>query len=310
MTKNLCRSGSSQHKTGRKPALYATLACVLMASSGHAAQRKINLEQLGNPSLDETANDRFRAFARQLALSFSAHPPSPANSLGWNGTSATAFVSIEKPSWETIEKSNQEAIEKFNRKTTGHLFPQSSPLWTQLGVSVRKGLPYSFEVGVHAKWLAQSTMWTLAGDFKWALNEGIDYLPDFSIRAHFQQLLGASPFRLTTGGMDLSLGKPFALPNGFILSVFGGWDLVFVSASSQMVRFDNSQAKFDALKPFSNSHNRFYAAFRVSYWDAFVQLGLSYSVLKTPMPKGALDKEENLPLLSLFCANLGVGYTF
>jgi hypothetical protein len=49
------------------------------------------------------------------------------------------------------------------------------------------------------------------------------------------------------------------------------------------------------------------------YWDAFVQLGLSYSVLKTPMPENANPssaENENLPLLSLFCANFGVGYTF
>ena len=293
----------------KKPALYAALACAFMASPGHAASRKIHLEQLGNPSTDKTANDRFRAFARQLALSFSAHPPSPAGTLGWYGTSVTAFASLEKPNWETIEKSNREAFEKFDVENTGRLFPQSTPLWTQLGLSVRKGLPYSFEVGVHSKWLSQSAMWTLAGDLKWALNEGIDFLPDFSVRAHIQELFGAKPLRLITGGMDLSLGKSFALPNSFVLSVSGGWDLVFVSASSKTVRFEDGEAKFDALNPFANSHNRFYLAFRMLYWDAFVQLGLSYSVLKTPVPKDA-NPDENIPLLSLFCANFGIGYAF
>jgi len=297
----------------KTPALYAALACLFMASSGHAAQRKIHLEQLGNPSTDQTAHARFRAFTRQLALSFSTTLPSPSGSLGWHGASAAAFVSLEKPNWDTIEKSNREAIEKANLKTSGQLFSQQSPLWTQTGLSVRKGLPYSFEVGVHAKWLSQSSMWTLAADFKWALNEGIDYLPDFSVRAHIQELFGAAPLKLTTGGMDLSLGKSFTLPRSLVFSVFGGWDLVFVSASSKTVHFDDGEAKFAAHNPFSNSHNRFYLAFRVLYWDAFAQLGFSYSVLKTPMPENAASapsENENLPLLSLSSAHFGIGYSF
>jgi hypothetical protein len=294
----------------RKAAFCAILSCALIAGSAYAAQRKINLEHLGNPLLDETANHRFRAFARQLALSFSAHSPSPSNTLGWYGTSTFAFVSFEKPNWNTLEKFNREAITRFNREAISHPFPQSSPLWTQLGLSIRKGLPYSFEVGLHAKWLAQSAMWTLAGDLRWAFNEGIDFLPDFSIRVHLQQLFGASPLKLASGGMDLSIGKSFALPKGFILSVFGGWDLVFVFASSQLVRFDNGEAKFSASGPFSNSHNRIYGALRLSYWNAFAQLGLSYSMLKTPLPENSNPEEENLPLLWLLSANFGVGYTF
>ncbi|MCL2314246.1 MAG: hypothetical protein FWC28_03205 [Proteobacteria bacterium] len=277
-----------------------------MASLGHAAPRKINLEQLGNPSIDETANDRFRTFARQLALSFSPLSLSPPNTLGWLGTSTSAFLSLEKPNWETIEKLNRETREKFSQTTTNRLLSQTSPLWTQLGISVRKGLPYSFEVAAHVKWLTQSPLWTLAGDLKWAF-EGIDYLPNFSIRLHLQQLFGASPLKLTTGGMDLSLGYTFALPNALILSLFGGWDLVFVYAASQRVRFDNAEAKFTSLKPFSNSHNRLYGAFQLSYWHAFVQWGLSYSVLKIPM--SSTSKKEGT-FSSLLMGNLGIGYVF
>jgi len=293
----------------KRPALYAALACAFMASPGHGAQRKIHLEQLGNPSFDLAAQDRFRAFSRQLALSFSALPPSSPNTLGWYGSSVLAFVSLEKPNWKTIEESNW----KLNRQNAGYLFPQSSPLWTQTGLSLRKGLPYSFEVGIHAKWLTQSSMWTLAGDLRWAFTEGVDFLPDFSVRVHIQELLGATPLKLTTGGMDLSLGKSFTLPNGFIFSGALGWDLVFVAASSKTVHFENGSATFDTLNPFANSHNRFYLAFRALYWDAFVQLGLSYSVLKTPISEkahSAANETGSLPLLSLFSANLGVGYLF
>jgi len=297
----------------KKPALCAALACLFLANPAHASQRKIHLEQLGNPSVDATAHNRFRAFARQLALSFSALPPASPNTLGWRGTSVSTFVSLETPNWETIEAANREAIEKFHGTQSGLLFPRGSPLWTQWGLSVRKGLPYSFEVGAHTKWLSQSPLWTVAGDLRWALNEGIDYLPDFSVRVHLQELWGAKPLKLTTGGMDLNLGKSFALQNGFILSGSLGWDLVFVSASSQTVHFERGEATFDALDFFSNSHNRFYLAFRVLYWDAFVQLGLSYSVLKTPLPENANpvpSERETLPLLSLFSANFGIGYVF
>ncbi|MCL2626762.1 MAG: hypothetical protein FWD46_08120 [Cystobacterineae bacterium] len=289
-----------------KLAAYAIFAGALLASMGHTAPRHIHLEQLGNPSKDETANDRFATFTRQLALCFSPHSPSPPHTLGWLGTSATAFVSFEKPNWE--------AIEKLRRETTGPLLSQTSPLWTQLGIAVRKGLPYSFEVGLHAKWLSQSAMWTLAGDLRWAF-EGIDYLPNFSIRVHLQQLFGASPLQLATGGMDLSLGYAFALPKGFILSAFGGWDLVFVYAASQRINFDDGEAKFTSLKPFSNSHNRLYAALRLSYWNAFAQLSFSYSVLKTPAAAAPADNpppsnnDEGISS-SLLSANFGAGYLF
>jgi hypothetical protein len=242
-------------------------------------------------------------------LSFSPHPPSPPHTLGWLGTSALASISLEKPNWEKLNQETQKI------ESTGRPLSQTSPLWTQVAISVQKGLPYSFEVGIHTKWLVQSSMWTVAGDFRWAFNEGIDYLPDFSIRVHLQQLLGASPLKLTTGGMDFNIGKSFASPSGLLFSAFVGWDLVFVFAASQRIAFDDGEAKFASLRPFSNSHNRLYAALRVSYWNAFAQLGLSLSLLKTPTasvpsatPSSTNDEEGRLS--SLFLANLGLGYAF
>ena len=51
-------------------------------------------------------------------------------------------------------------------------------------VHVRKGLPFSFELGARVGWIDRSSMFAATGELKWAVNEGFTWLPDIAVRAH------------------------------------------------------------------------------------------------------------------------------
>jgi hypothetical protein len=155
---------------------------------------------------------------------------------------------------------------------------------------VRKGLPWSFELGARAAWFEKSRMGTGTVELKWALNEGFTYLPDIGVRAHVTKLLNSRDFDVTAGGIDLGLGKQFAIAGMVTLTPYVGWNLVFVGASTGNIDFnpgrslaDADQAGsqytdyfvFDNVQAASNAINRFYGGFR--FIGGVVQLGFEFS---------------------------------
>jgi hypothetical protein len=145
-------------------------------------------------------------------------------------------------------------------------------------VHIRKGLPFSFELGSRIGWVEKSRMATLTGEVKWALNEGFTYLPDVGVRASVTRLINGREFDLTTGGVDLGVGKQFAIGGMITMTPYVGWNLVWVGANSTSVDFRPERTQqeatasttsqltdtnvYDPVAFFSNSHNRFYGGLR------------------------------------------------
>src|SRR5439155_22349119 len=146
-------------------------------------------------------------------------------------------------------------------------------------VHVRKGLPWSFEIGTKVGWIDRSDMAVATLEAKWAGNEGFAYLPDVAVRFHATRLFNTRDFELGAGGLDFSVGKKFAIGGMITLTPYGGWDLTFVGAStsrlvdfqtdrteaqaysSQYAQFSNSGV-YKEVKLFENGHNRFYGGVR------------------------------------------------
>src|SRR5205807_936694 len=90
-------------------------------------------------------------------------------------------------------------------------------------VHIRKGLPFSFELGARVGWIEQSRMYVGMLELKWALNEGFTYLPDIAVGGRIAKLMNSRDFDLTTGGLDVSVGKQFAIAGMVTLTPYVGW---------------------------------------------------------------------------------------
>jgi hypothetical protein len=184
-------------------------------------------------------------------------------------------------------------------------------------IHVRKGLPWSFEVGARFAWIEKSSMAAATGEVKWALNEGLAYLPDVGLRGFATRLLNSKDFDLTATGLDLGIGKKFAIGGMLTLSPYAGWNLVWVGANSNTIDFNpartNADAEqtpaaqfgdtgvYDAVKLGANSHNRFYGGLR--FITGALQLGAEYSTSRIPKVDG-----KSVPPVNAYNFTLGLDF--
>jgi hypothetical protein len=119
-------------------------------------------------------------------------------------------------------------------------WPTSGPPPSSLllpALHVRKGLPWSFEIGGRLLYVVQSTMVAAQFELKWALTEGIRYLPDLAVRGAATFLFGASQWNLAVYEGDLILGKRFGVGGVMELTPYGAVRLSWVSGSSAPINF-------------------------------------------------------------------------
>ncbi len=276
---------SCTSSSGRSHTLRALGGIVFLLTTAAGAQSyDFRLEKLHNPNprpgavdASTSANSDFRAFARTFGAAMTSANLAPPETLGHTGFAVNAEVSVVDFRGATLPTAGA-----FN----GPLLMPS--------LHIRKGLPWSFELGARAAWVQNSRMGVATFEVKWALNEGYTFLPDIGVRAHISKLLNAPNLDLVAGGVDLSIGKRFAIAGSWTLTPYLGWNLVFVGASTTNVDFDpqatlaNSDGAkdpfanlyvFNPLAAKDNAHNRFYGGFRLV--AGVFQLGgeLSYSLL-------------------------------
>lgn len=100
-------------------------------------------------------------------------------------------------------------------------------------LKIRKGLPFGLEFGGSLGTVANSNMWVIGGDFRWALLEGfrtgaLGYLPDLSIGTGARTMTGTSKFYLTTAAFDVKLSKPIKLVDSSVLTPSLGYQRLFI----------------------------------------------------------------------------------
>lgn len=289
------------------------LLLALSSVSALADPYDFQIYRLGNPQPGEadfnaSANGNFRVFVRQLAAAVTSVNLMPPGTLGHAGFAISADLSVvnvpqaaEAP-WPV-------------RSATGFKTPLLLP-----SLHLRKGLPFSFELGARGGWVEQSRMFFGTAELKWALNEGFTYLPDISVRGAITKVFNTRDFDVTTGGVDLSIGKRFAIAGTVTLTPYAGWNLQFVGATSGNVDFkpDRPLATADAptdlakslwvfrsVTAASNAHNRFYGGLRFIAGALQVGAEFSYSVMGSfrDVDTGA---QRDIPSLWAASAQLGL----
>jgi hypothetical protein len=210
------------------------LAVLLGGTAAYADANDLEITKLGNPA-STTANADFRAFARTFGSALSSVNLMPPETLGHAAFSFNAELSvIQLPPIDSVLLPTQR--------------PQADTLLLP-SVHVRKGLPFSLELGARVGWVDKSRLFATTGELKWAVNEGFTYLPDIAVRAHVTRLMGNRDFDLTTGGLDFGVGKQFPLGGMVTLTPYGGLDFVAVAASTDVLDFNQERDVNDTLDP-------------------------------------------------------------
>ncbi len=283
----------------------------LASTSAFADAYDFRVYQLGNPKEDGTggtpaANANFRAFARRLGAAMTSTNLAPPETLGHSAFAISAELSVVDFG-KAIERTDMPTVQPINGAV---LLPS---------IHIRKGLPWSFELGVRAAWWEKSRMGTGTLELKWALNEGFTYLPDIGVRGFVTKILNSRDFDVTAGGLDLGIGKQFAVAGMVTLTPYFGWNLTFVGASSGNVDFnpgrslasaDTDQFKdyfpYEQVLAANNTNNRFYGGFR--FIAGVVMLGFEFSY--TVLGSFNDDKIGKVDMPAVLAYNSTIGFDF
>ncbi|WP_257459910.1 hypothetical protein [Archangium lipolyticum] len=236
---------------------WMALAVLVGGPAAYADRNDFVITNLGNPNpvraagstefsanFNPEANGDFRAFTRTFAAVMTSANLMPPETLGHAGFAVNAELSvIGLPS--PGREDGQVTLPTERTQTDSLLLPS---------VHVRKGLPFSLELGARVGWIDRSSMFATTGELKWAVNEGFTWLPDIGVRAHVTRLLGNKDFDLTAAGLDVGVGKQFPLGGMVTLTPYGGIDLVGVAANSDTLDFDQSRLLTDPSNPPPNPY--------------------------------------------------------
>lgn len=203
-------------------AALGALASAALAPPAQADRYDVDVSRFatgaGEPVVDEAG---FRNMARDLGMALRprfAGPPSTPGSLGFVVGYDLVLTDID---------------ETASHWTTPVDDPGNTLAASQL--SIRKGLPWSFEVGGTLTRLHESSMWAMGLDVKWAFVEGIDRAPDFGLRLHVTSVLGNRDLSMLLAGGDLVVGKTFGVGGLLQLTPYTGYAGTYVRASSHVI---------------------------------------------------------------------------
>jgi hypothetical protein len=162
-------------------------------------------------------------------------------------------------------------------------------------VHIRKGLPFSTEIGAQLSYIPESELFIVGAEAKWALNEGFYWIPDLAVRFTINHMIGSKDFELSTGGWDISLSKAFGIGGMLSLAPYAGYNMHFIHASSHVVLDatpDMDGQVFHEMNWQDNMHHRFFFGCR----------------LKTFIFQVTLEGIIGMDSVSLFNFKLGFDY--
>lgn len=270
---------------------WVALAVLVGGPAAYADVNDIKLSRLGNPASDPTAQGKFEAVTRSLAASVTSAnlmPPETTGHAGFSVNMELGVAGVSPDNYPSEDPGRGGAI-------TPLLIPS---------IHVRKGLPFSLELGARMGWIDRSSLFATTGEVKWAVNEGFTWLPDVGVRAHVTRLLGARDLNLTAAGVDLGVGKQFPLGGMVTLTPYGGVDFVRVNAntrtldfsSDDVVRVPGDTTDTGVYRNVSATNTRFYGGAR--FIGGVLQLGAELS----------LTTQGNIPAVLAFSGTIGLDF--
>jgi hypothetical protein len=199
------------------------------------------------------AQEKFESLMTELGLITAPVFLAPAETLGLNGFSfglegTIAPINGEEDFW----------VEPTEGKPGSVIFIPH--------IHVRKGLPFSAEIGAQLSYIPESELFVVGAEAKWALNEGFYWIPDLAVRFTINHMIGSKDFELSTGGWDISLSKAFGIGGMLSLTPYAGYNMHFIHSSSHVVLDATPSMEgqvFHEMNWQDNMHHRFFFGCRL-----------------------------------------------
>jgi hypothetical protein len=281
----------------RQTAIRPLLLFVALAAgtgfSSTARANKLDLS-LGNfTDCDSQGNcwamvSQFEQFMAEYSMAVAPKLLASAETLGYSGFYMGLGGTL------TPRPSGDGANERWNRGTTSN---ELVDVTFNPGVHIRKGLPWSLEIGSSVSYLAQSELVGLGGEVKWSLFEGYRHgfrgpLPDVAVRASVTRILGESDVDMTIIGLDGSISYNFGIGGMVRLIPYMGfqylWTIVRVEpltyredfVGSNPVFHEEQNGKWDAngLSGPNLGRKRLFAGFQFGYEVLVFSLELDWGL--------------------------------
>lgn len=222
---------------GRLLAGTVAAAAMLLPASQAAASNNFTLQRFGecesrgptNNCLRTSSNAKgFRAFAGQLGEVMTIKGLAPADTPGVAGFVFQVDRSVHDFDIKTDGAGNPWVLAHKTGK------PESSLGTTQ--IHVRKGLPFSFEVGTALTLLDDSDLMAVGVEGKFALHEDIFWpLPDLAIHGGVNTILGSADLVLTNLQIDALTSLPIGINSVTNFTPFGGYGVVIPFSASRLI---------------------------------------------------------------------------
>jgi len=111
--------------------------------------------------------------------------------------------------------------------------------------SVRKGLPFSAEVGGSITKLMQSNLWGVGLELKYAALEGFTFAPEIAFRAAVSTFLGSRDYSILLASADANISKKIGIAGLFKLAPFLGYNFLYTYGSSNVIAVDTTGGKVE-----------------------------------------------------------------
>jgi hypothetical protein len=215
-------------------------ALIGMGIATNAQANKLDLSMFGFIECDATGVcypevADYETFLAEYSFGLAPNLLSPADTLGYAGF----YVGLEGTL--SPRPSGNAALWDDATAADGYVNLMFVPK-----IHVRKGLPWSFEIGATFSYLVQSEVFAIGAEIKWSLFEGFHHgwkgaLPDVAVRGSVNRVVGQADLEMTLVGVDGSISYTLGLGGTVTLTPYTGYQYLwtFVRAEPFLAKDDN-----------------------------------------------------------------------
>ena len=173
----------------------------------------------------------FAALAREYGMALGPRLMQPAETLGVNGFAFALQLGLtnvdeNKSHWQRAIQANQGSPAS----------PETPSTLQTLQLDLRKGLPFSVELGANLAWVMNSELLSFSGSAKIALHEGVRQFPlDGAVRVSVGRMVGSSELELTFVGLDVVVSHGFGVARSLNIAPYMAYSPLFIYAASGVV---------------------------------------------------------------------------
>lgn len=143
---------------------------------------------------------------------------------------------------------------------------------------VRKGLPFSAEVGGTITKLLQSDLWGVGLELKWAALEGFRFAPEIAFRGAISTFQGSKDYALLVASGDVIISKMIGIAGLFKLGPYLGYNFLYTHGSSNVIALPKAGNQVDQqVFPSANDY-RHYIAFGFQVVATVVNTGFEVAI--------------------------------